>query len=33
LLLEIEQRQGLLRPELVRRLRSPNWTPQKEKVT
>jgi len=33
LLLEIEQREGLLRPELVRRLRSPNWTGQKEQET
>ena len=33
LLLEIEQRDGLLRPELVRRIRSTSWTTEKEQVT
>jgi hypothetical protein len=32
LLLDLEMRQGLLRQELVRRLRTPNWTPQVESI-
>ena len=32
LLLELDMRQGLLRQELERRLRTPNWTPQVEQT-
>jgi hypothetical protein len=32
LLLEIEQRDGLLHPELVRRIRSTSWTTQREQI-